>query len=120
MEFVSIKNKAVVFIILGSLLSLTSFARITGNAILFCGSKNNDLYTLLIKVGFEVKRYNSSREAIELGGQRSPVFIVAGNYPDEKTKIDPRWLQLAKEKEMRLYIEYPRCLARITNSGYSY
>lgn len=82
----------------------------TQSNVIFCGSTNNDLYKLLTINGFEVKHYSSPYLAITSASEGAPVFIVADGYPKRKNKVEYKALRLAKQKHLRLYIEYPASL----------
>jgi hypothetical protein len=78
--------------------------------VIFCGSTKNDLYKLLDKEKIKIKRYNSPAIAIAAASRGAAVFIVADSYPDAKVEISPALLKAAKDKQLKLYIEYPASL----------
>lgn len=109
------KIKTILICIL-CLLQVVVYANSKTNPIIFCGSKTNDLYKVLQKNGFEVDTYSSASNAINSVPKNSAVFIVADGYPDKKNAISLELLELAKQKHLKLYIEYPANLPRINVS----
>lgn len=91
-------------------------ANIKGDPILFCGSKTNDLYKVLEKNGFKIRQFNSSSEAIISAPERAAVFIVADGYPGKRNKVTDASLDLAAQKHLKIYIEYPAALPHIAVS----
>ncbi|MCL5268948.1 MAG: hypothetical protein M1469_12745 [Bacteroidetes bacterium] len=75
-----------------------------------CGNTNSDLYVLLRKNDIGVNLYRNPQEAITHAKKGTGVLILADSYPKQKTSISNRLLEIAKEKELRLYIEYPASL----------
>lgn len=98
--------KKIIIIFLCAAMSANS----SSGQVVFCGNPESDLYKLLLENNFEVDRYTIPSDAIRSGKVNAPVFIVADHYPEDKVTIDPRWLTLARKKNMRLYIEYPASL----------
>lgn len=92
------------------LLTLTftqSFAK--GKQVYFYGSEKNDLYQLLKREGFVIKKYNTPRAAINAATNGAGVFIIADAYPktDPVNQITEAILNQANKKGLRLYVEYP-------------
>ena len=78
--------------------------------LVFSATSDNDLY-LLFK-GFP--RYNTPAEAIAGAPSGAGVLLLAGGYPHTRTQIADSLFELAREKQLRLYIEYPgkkNCIA---------
>ncbi len=75
----------------------------------FYGNEKNDLYQLLKREGFVVKKMVSPQAAIQAAPKGSGVFIIANAYPklDPANKITRELLNTAAKKELRLYVEYP-------------
>jgi hypothetical protein len=82
--------------------------------IYFCGSERNDLYQLLKREGMAVHRFDSPAEAVGQAGKGMVVCIVADGYPATTNHISPEVLATAKQKALRLYIEYPDALSGIS------
>lgn len=78
------------------------------NKIMFCGNTGNDLYTLLSKENYKIKRYSSPSEAIKAASNNAVVIIVSDSYPvvDPSIKMTDDLLRLVKEKKLKVYIEY--------------
>lgn len=92
------------------LLQTSAFASGTKRSLIFCGNATNDLYKVLKVEGFIIKRVDSPSNAIISAPERSAVFIIADGYPERRTEISPKLLELARQKKLRLYIEYPAAL----------
>lgn len=104
------KIKWVIYCLLG-LLPLQGFSDpATGLPLIFCGSTTNDLYKVLKEEHFEIRQYDSPAEAIASAPNGAAVLLVADQYPDVKNEISPSLIRSAKEKQLRLYIEYPGSL----------
>lgn len=76
----------------------------------FCGSESNELYELLSAEGFNLKRFDSPELMIERAEIGSGAIILCDTYPERALEITPDSYSLAKEKGMRLYIEFPKSL----------
>lgn len=77
--------------------------------VFFCGSSQNDLYRLLEKQGFEIKKSNTAATAVDAASEGSAIFITAASYPaiDSANHITRQLLDKANKKKLKLYIEYP-------------
>jgi hypothetical protein len=73
-------------------------------------NEGNDLYRTLVGCNIQCLRFNTPDEAVEMAKQGSGVLILADGYPEETTRIDSSLFEKAKEKKLRLYIEYPSYL----------
>lgn len=76
----------------------------------FCGSENNELYALLSAEGFNLKRFDSPELMIKRAESGSGAIILCDSYPERALDIAPEVYSLAKEKGMRLYVEFPKSL----------
>src|SRR5690349_11966434 len=78
-------------------------------SVYFYGNANNDLYLLLKREGFVIKRFNTPDAAIKAAPKGAGVLIIAQAYPetDPVNRITQAMLDAAASKELRLYIEYP-------------
>ncbi len=74
-------------------------------------SKENDLYQSLIKSKIKCERYDTPEEAINYAAINSGVMILAEGYPEKPTFVDLALLSKAKEKNLKIYIEFPSSLA---------
>jgi hypothetical protein len=78
-----------------------------GNELILSCSENNDLYKTLRSNNIVCKRFNTPTEAIKNANEGSGVLILADHYPQALTVIDSILIAEAKEKKIRLFIEYP-------------
>ena len=81
--------------------------------LIFSTPPDNDLYKLLS----DFPRYDTPAEAITAAPEGAGVLILAGGYPDERTKLDETLLEQPQTKRLRLYIEYPERLPGLNLSG---
>ncbi len=88
-------------------LSVTAYSQGERTNLNLCCDKNSDLYVLLRKNGIRMNVYSTPRQAIIHAPKGTGVLILANAYPERKTSIDSRLLEVAKEKKLRVYIEYP-------------
>ncbi len=71
----------------------------------FCCSPQNDLYVALGKARYP--RFQTPRAAISNAAPGSAVLLLADDYPTQQTVLDPAGFDLAGQKTLRLFIEYP-------------
>lgn len=85
---------------------------ITKNRISICLSckEDNDLYLTLKENKIDCIRFNTPFEAISNAGEGSGVLILADGYPEKTTLMDASLFEKARNKKLRLYVEYPSCL----------
>lgn len=90
-----------------SCFTLKSYGK--GSDLYFYGSEQNDLFQLLKREGYTVKKFNTPQDAVNAAPQNSGVFIIAKTYPeiDPANSITQQLLDVAAKKHLRLYIEYP-------------
>jgi hypothetical protein len=95
------------------LVLLPSFVITQGYAInkpiLFCGNTDNDLYVLLTKEGYTVKKYGSPVQAIAAAETGAVLIITSPGYPEVNgsTSITSSLLSDVQRKKIKLYIECP-------------
>lgn len=96
----------------GILYLMLTYCAVAGKhpAVVYSGSTSNDLYRVLKKEGFRIKKYDTPAEAITKAPSGAAVFIVADGYPVEKNDVSPAILETASKKELKLYLEYPAAL----------
>ncbi|HEU5146674.1 MAG TPA: hypothetical protein VFT90_08170, partial [Chryseosolibacter sp.] len=89
------------------LLALVSASCSQKTPVIFCGSAQNDLYPVLQEEGFEIRQRDTPEQAIAQADEGMAVFIMADQYPRATQHIDEALLATAREKKLKLYIEYP-------------
>ncbi|HOX57938.1 MAG TPA: hypothetical protein P5205_13235 [Candidatus Paceibacterota bacterium] len=82
-----------------------SAARPGTAALTFCCTAQNDLYASLGKARYP--RFATPLAAVEAAPPGSGVLLLADNYPASRTTLSPAGLDLARQKDLRLFIEYP-------------
>jgi hypothetical protein len=76
-------------------------------------NERNDLLRILVDNKIKCLRFNTPAEAIEKAPAGSGVLILADGYPEMTTVVDSLLFERAREKRLRLYIEYPSWLPGI-------
>ena len=80
-------------------------ARQNAEPLTFCCSAQNDLYVALRKARYP--RFQTPLAAISNAAPGSAVLLLADDYPTRQTVLDPAGFDLARQKNLRLFIEYP-------------
>ena len=75
--------------------------------------EDNDLYLTLKENKIACIRYNTPEEAINSAGEGSGVLILADDYPEKTTVMDAFLFEKARNKRLRLYVEYPSYLPEV-------
>jgi len=75
--------------------------------VVFSGSTENDMYSVLENSGFKVTRFDSPVQAIEYAKKGMPVLLMADGYPANYTATNPEVFEKAKKKKLRVFVEYP-------------
>lgn len=78
--------------------------------LIICGSESNDLCRVLAENGIRTDMLASPAEAVKAAPAGAGVMILAEGYPDKTTAVESAVFQAAKEKGLRLYIEFPSVL----------
>src|ERR1019366_5371110 len=102
-----------------SLLALLSAALLSGGSfsaarqqntgsLTFCCSAQNDLYLALRPTRY--RRFETPRAAIQNAAPGSAVLLLADDYTGRQTALDSISLDLAQQKNLRVFIEYPAAL----------
>jgi hypothetical protein len=75
--------------------------------------EDNDLYLTLKENKIACIRYNTPGEAINNAREGSGVLILADGYPEKTTVMDSSLFGKARNKKLRLYVEYPSYLPEV-------
>ncbi len=75
--------------------------------LIFCCSLENDLYQALLSSGELPPRFEEIGEAIHGASSGDGVLALADSYPIPSLRIEDKMMDLARQKGLRLYIEYP-------------
>lgn len=75
--------------------------------VVFSGSTENDMYSVLENSGFKVTRFDSPDQAIEYAKKGMPVLLIADGYPTTYTTTNSVRFEKAKKKKLRVFVEYP-------------
>lgn len=75
--------------------------------VVFCGTAENDLYSVLVSSGFTVKLVKDAAAAVEAAETGGAILMMAEAYPARQVQVNAATLKQIQEKKIRLYIEYP-------------
>jgi len=75
--------------------------------------RENDLVRGLAVSGTPLKRFDSAQEAISDATSGSAVLVLADGYPERRTSVPAAALSLARQKGLKLYLEYPEAVPGI-------
>jgi len=100
------KNLFLIYAVIFSLFAITCRCK-PERQIVFCGQQDNDLFQLLQNEGFTLKRVDTPEDAVAFAPRESGVIIASDSYPKTSVKISAELFNQAKEKKLRLYVEYP-------------
>jgi hypothetical protein len=73
-------------------------------------NEDNDLYRTLKENKIACIRHSTPEEAINNAAQGAGVLILADGYPGKTTAMDASLFEKARNKKLRLYVEYPSYL----------
>jgi hypothetical protein len=76
--------------------------------LIFCCSPQNDLYLALAKAHYP--RFETPLAAIQSAPPDTAVLLLADGYPARQTALDPAGFDLARQKNISVFIEYPVAL----------
>lgn len=79
----------------------------------FYGKSRNDLFLLLKSEGFRLEVAQSVEQAVAHAPENSGIIIVSDTYTELSPGISQQTLTLAKNKKLRLYVEFPSTFSGI-------
>ncbi len=106
-------NMPYFFLVVLLLVAVQGCATQGQKSISLCCKEDNDLYLTLKENKIACIRYNTSAEAINSAGKGSGVLILADGYPEKTTVMDDFLFEKARNKKLRLYVEYPSYLPEV-------
>ena len=68
---------------------------------------DNDVVRVLQDAGAEVERFDDAATAVTQSPPGAGVLVLADQYPQQTTRLAPELFDLARDKKLRLYVEYP-------------
>ncbi|MCK5774675.1 MAG: hypothetical protein KAH25_00780 [Bacteroidales bacterium] len=77
------------------------------NTISICCNEDNDLYQLLKTREQSCTRYDDIASALEASPGNETLLILAKDYPNKKTVLPEGFYKKAKEKNLKVFIEFP-------------
>ena len=88
----------------------TSVARANHPGLTFACEKSNDLYHAIVAGGTTPPRFDTPDAAVDAAPAGTAVLFLADRYPAERVRVEPRTLDAARAKRLRLFVEYPESL----------
>lgn len=79
----------------------------------FCCRSDNDLYAVLTATGAAPPLYPNLDEALDAAPSGTAVLVLADEYPRPDITVTERHLALARERSLRLLLEYPAAVAGV-------
>ncbi|MBM3889439.1 MAG: hypothetical protein FJ388_09965 [Verrucomicrobia bacterium] len=76
----------------------------------FACRADNDLYRAMTAAGGKFARYDTAAAAVEAATPGAGVLVLADDYPQQTTRLEPAVFEHAARKKLRLYVEYPAAL----------
>ncbi len=73
----------------------------------FCCPADNDLFRVLSAGGVEYERYDLVLEAVRAAPEGTGVLVLANGYPEAQRLLYPTVYEDARDKNLRLFVEYP-------------
>ena len=104
---------------LGALLVLSTYGlsmagETEGSAkLVVCAGPENDLVRVAGASGIPLERFDSPEQAVPAAPQGAGVLVLGDGYPAKTTELSPALFDVAAEKGLRLYVEYPAALPGI-------
>lgn len=95
------------FILAGAFLLAVSRAEGKTLDLTLCCEPGNDLYRVIVHSGYEVRRVETAAQAVDRSPPGSAVLFLADRYPDHPIAVDAAVLDRARDRRLRVYIEYP-------------
>ena len=68
---------------------------------------DNDVVLLLQAAGAKVEHFNDAAIAVAQSPPGAGVLVLADRYPQQSTRLTQEVFDMAREKKLRLYVEYP-------------
>ena len=75
--------------------------------LIFVCHEDNDLYNAVINSKERYQRFSSAIKAIDEAKTGSGILVLADNYPEQKVSLSDEFFEKSKNKNIKLYIEYP-------------
>lgn len=72
----------------------------------YCGNPSNDLVRQLDSEGFTLRRFSDPLTAVNTLQKGSALLLLADNYPSALNHIKATVIDIARQKNLRVYIEY--------------
>ncbi len=77
------------------------------NTVSICCDENNDLYQLLKTREQNCQRYDDIAEALKASPGNETLLVLAKDYPAKKTMLPADFYTKAKEKNLKVFVEFP-------------
>ena len=94
-------------------ISLVGCGNERNDKLIFVCSEDNDLYNAVVDSKERYQRFSSAIEAIDAAKEGAGILVLAENYPEKTVSLSDDFFEQAKNKNIRLYVEYPDNLPEI-------
>ena len=101
------KNIFVGILLIFVSISLIGYSNQRNDKLIFVCSEDNDLYNAIVDSKERYQRFSSAIKAIDVAKDGSGILVLADNYPEKTVSLSDEFFEKAKNKNVRLYIEYP-------------
>lgn len=85
--------------------------------IIVAGSANNDIVVLLKENQIPYQLFSSPAQAIANAKQKDALLLLADNYPSQKVALNSKLQRRIKNKNLRVFIEFPKSVPGIDLSA---
>jgi hypothetical protein len=79
----------------------------------FACEENNDVYRAVAGAGGNPSRFARPDEAIAAAAEGSAVLLLADGYPSATLRVEPKSWDRAREKRLRVYVEFSQSVPRV-------
>ncbi|MFZ9855877.1 MAG: hypothetical protein ACO3I0_12235 [Limisphaerales bacterium] len=106
-----------VWLVVGVMLLTTQLGAAGTNPWRIVARVDNDLVRVLRKAGARVERFQDAATAVAKAPSGVGVLVLADGYPGKTTRLESEIYEQAREKRLRLYVEYPSGVPGLTLAG---
>lgn len=95
-----------IFVLIVVWISFSLIPLKNGKLVFVC-KENNDLFIAFKNSNINYKRVSSVEDALEMAEVGSGILVLADDYPEHKVVLPDSFFDRAKDKELRVFIEFP-------------
>jgi hypothetical protein len=98
-------------------ISLIGCSNHRNDKLIFVCSEDNDLYKAVVNSKERYKRFSSAINAIDAAKDGAGILVLAENYPQKTVSLSDEFFEKVKNKNVKLYVEYPDNLPNLKTGG---